>query len=199
MSFESKLTLKNCVIDGGLRKKKIFKKNESNFPLITVITAVLNGERHLEEAIKSLHKQNYRNIEHIIIDGCSTDNTINIIKKYEHKIDYWCQVKDKGIYDAFNIGMQLSNGSYLGFLNSDDVYSPNAFDILTSYLKKYPEKDFIFGSVQKHWGVLHGYKPLKINWSATILLLSLIIIYEYLKKKIFFNLSAQFGAMKSKF
>ena len=119
----------------------------------------------MEECINSLHKQNYRNIEHIIIDGGSSDKTIEIIKKYENKIDYWCQKKDKGIYDAFNIGMKLAKGDYLGFLNSDDIYTENAFEILSTYIKEYPDKDFIFGAVKKHWGILYGYKPYKIKWS----------------------------------
>ena len=152
--------------EGGLRKTGIFKKNiSSDKPLITVITATLNSELHLEECIQSLHNQGYKNFEHIIIDGGSTDKTLQIIKKYNSKIDYWCSVKDKGIYDAFNKGMQLANGDYLGFLNSDDKYTNNAFDLLLNYINSYPEKDFIFGAVKKHWGILHGYKPYKIYWS----------------------------------
>ena len=69
----------------------------------------------------------------------------------------------KGIYDAFNKGMQLAKGEYIGFLNSDDKYSDDALEILNKYIKKYPKKDFIFGAVQKHWGVLYGYKPYKIH------------------------------------
>ena len=72
---------------------------------------------------------------------------------------------DRGIYDAFNIGMSLSKGKYIGFLNSDDKYTENALTILNEYINKYSEKDFIFGSVKKHWGILHGYKPYKIYWS----------------------------------
>tara|TARA_B100000686_G_C16633235_1_gene885885 strand:+ start:331 stop:1161 length:831 start_codon:yes stop_codon:yes gene_type:complete len=151
--------------EGGLRTKGIFKSSKKNKPLITVITAVLNNEKYLEESIKSLHCQEYDNYEHIIIDGGSTDNTINIIKKYESKIDYWCSKKDKGIYDAFNLGMKLSNGDYIGFLNSDDCYTENALKILLKYIKNYQSHDFIFGSVKKHWGILHGYKPYKIYWS----------------------------------
>ena len=152
-------------IEGGLRTRNIFKKTSVEKPLITIITAVLNNEKHLEECILSLHKQKYENYEHIVIDGGSSDNTINIIKKYEDKIDYWCSGKDKGIYDAFNNGMQLAKGDYIGFLNSDDYYSDNTLELLKKYIKEYPKKDFIFGAVKKHWGVLYGYKPYKIYWS----------------------------------
>jgi glycosyltransferase involved in cell wall biosynthesis len=163
--FSSVEKVPGIKIEGGLRTRNIFKKTSVEKPLITIITAVLNNEKHLEECILSLHKQKYENYEHIVIDGGSSDNTINIIKKYEDKIDYWCSGKDKGIYDAFNNGMQLAKGDYIGFLNSDDYYSDNTLELLKKYIKKYPKKDFIFGAVKKHWGVLYGYKPYKIYWS----------------------------------
>ena len=152
-------------LDGGLRRRGFFKNDSKEKPLITVITVVLNNEQYLEESIKSLHQQKYDNYEHIIIDGCSTDKTLEIIKKYDSKIDYWSSKKDQGIYDAFNQGMRLAKGRYIGFLNSDDKYEANTFDILLRYISKYENKDFIFGAVKKHWGVLHGYRPYKIYWS----------------------------------
>ncbi len=164
-NFNSIDFLNNCNEDGGLRRKGIFKKTEKEKPLISIITAVYNSEKHLEESFKSLHKQSYSNYEHIVVDGGSKDGSLDIIKKYEDKIDYWSSKKDKGIYDAFNIGMKLSKGDYIGFLNSDDVYTENALGILHKYILQFPEKDFIFGSVKKHWGILHGYKPYKIYWS----------------------------------
>jgi glycosyltransferase involved in cell wall biosynthesis len=163
--FKTSKILSNAKIDGGLRKKGVFKKNKKDEPLLTIVTAVFNNEKFLEESIISLHNQKYENYEHIIIDGGSTDKTIDIIKKYEDKIDYWCSEKDRGIYDAFNKGMKLASGEYIGFLNSDDSYSENAFEILIRYIKKNMDKDFIFGAVKKHWGVLYGYKPYKIYWS----------------------------------
>ncbi|MDC1011067.1 glycosyltransferase family 2 protein [Candidatus Pelagibacter sp.] len=164
-SFSSIEKLKDIKIEGGLRTKNIFKKAEVDKPLITIITAVLNNQEYLEESILSLHNQKYDNYEHIILDGGSSDKTIEIIKKYENKIDYWCSGKDKGIYDAFNNGMKLAKGDYIGFLNSDDYYSNDTLDLLTKYIKNNPKKDFIFGAVKKHWGVLYGYRPYKIYWS----------------------------------
>ena len=144
---------KNFILKGGLRIKGFLKKSQIDKPLISIITAVYNNEKYLEECIKSLHKQNYDNIEHIVIDGGSTDNSLEIIKKYDSKIDYWISEKDHGIYDAFNKGMKLCKGDYLGFLNSDDVFAEHAFDHLLKYIKKYPQADFIFGAVKKHWGI----------------------------------------------
>ena len=140
MNFEHINFIENPLLDGGLRKKQIIKKSQKDKPLVTIITAVFNGEKYLEECIKSLHNQKYDNIEHIIIDGGSTDKTIEIIKKYENKIDYWCQKKDQGIYDAFNIGMKLAKGDYIGFLNSDDTYAEHAFVYLLNYLKNFQIK-----------------------------------------------------------
>ena len=157
--------LDDCIEDGGLRKKGIFKKSIKNKPLISIITAVYNSDKHLEECLNSLHQQNQINYEHIIIDGGSSDKSLDIIKKYEDKIDYWSSKPDRGIYDAFNIGMSLSKGDYIGFLNSDDVYTKESISILYKYIEKYPNKDFIFGAVKKHWGILHGYRPHKIYWS----------------------------------
>lgn len=157
--------VKDPIQHGGNRLQKNFQRKNYEQPLITVITVVLNGEKNLEDCFKSLHQQNYKNIEHIVIDGGSTDNSLNIIKSYADKIDYWCQKKDQGIYDAFNLGMSLAKGDYIGFLNSDDEYDKNAFIYLHKYIEKYPDKDFIFGAVKKHWGVLYGYRPYKIKWS----------------------------------
>tara|TARA_B100000941_G_C28502800_1_gene555385 strand:+ start:2180 stop:2932 length:753 start_codon:yes stop_codon:yes gene_type:complete len=134
-------------------------------PLISIITVVKNGEKHLEECINSVLTQSYKNIQYIIIDGNSTDNTISIIKKYEKDLFKWESQDDRGIYDAFNRGLKIATGELIGFINSDDIYCENALETLVKYYNEYPEIDFIFGSVKKHWGVLHGYKPWKIKFT----------------------------------
>ena len=92
--------------------------------------------------------QTYKNFEYIIIDGGSTDRSVEIIKKYENKIDYWISEKDNGIYDAFNKGMELANGEFIGIINSDDVYKINALEIINKNIFFYKNPDFIFGSVK---------------------------------------------------
>jgi glycosyltransferase involved in cell wall biosynthesis len=104
-------------------------------PLITVITVVLNGEKTLEETIKSVISQTYPNVEYIIIDGGSTDGTLDIIKKYEDYIDYWVSEPDKGIYDAMNKGIIISFGEWLNMLNSGDLYY-NSIVIENIYTKE---------------------------------------------------------------
>jgi len=108
--------------EGGLRKKGYFKKSYKNKPLITVITVVFNGEKYLEETIQSIINQTYDNVEYIIIDGGSTDGTLDIIKKYENKIDYWISEKDKGIYDAMNKGIDVATGDWINFMNAGDGF-----------------------------------------------------------------------------
>jgi len=107
--------------EGGLRTKGYFKKSETNKPLITVVTVVFNGEEHLEETILSVINQTYSNVEYIIVDGGSTDGTIDIIRKNEDFIDYWVSEKDAGIYDAMNKGIDLATGIWINFMNCGDL------------------------------------------------------------------------------
>jgi glycosyltransferase involved in cell wall biosynthesis len=164
--YKSKLFLAHKKSHGGLRVKKKYKDNSNKKnPLITIITVVLNNDKFIEECILSVLNQKYSNIEYIIIDGESKDNTIQIIKKYEKYLDYWVSAKDKGIYDAFNKGLELATGNIIGFVNSDDVLTPNGLSLIISYFKKYKKADFIFGAVKKHYAILHGYKSKKIFYS----------------------------------
>ena len=94
-----------------------------------------NGEAFLEQTILSVINQDYANIEYIIIDGGSSDRSVDIIKKFEHKIDYWVSEKDNGIYDAWNKGLSQANGDIIGFVNADDWYESGIFnDVVTNYL-----------------------------------------------------------------
>lgn len=138
---------------------------KKNMPLISIITVVYNNASHLQKTFDSIFSQNYKNYELIVIDGNSNDGTVEVIKKNAHKITFWLSESDGGIYDAFNKGMKYAKGDYLGFVNSDDILLPDALQILKNYIKKFPEADFFFGSVKKHWGILHGYKPWKIRFS----------------------------------
>jgi glycosyltransferase involved in cell wall biosynthesis len=113
-------------------------------PLITIITVVFNGEEHLENTIISVIAQNYQNLEYIIIDGGSTDGTLDIIKRYEERIDLWVSEKDYGIYDAMNKGVSFSNGKYIQFLNSGDLFSSSSALVDACKFLLEPYKIFIF-------------------------------------------------------
>ena len=160
--FKLPIIKNNRFDEGG---KRITKKKINSNPFFSIITVVLNNEKFLEQTIKSVLSQKYKNFEYIIIDGGSTDNTIKIIKKYEKNIDYWVSEKDKGLYDAFNKGMSIAKGEFIGIINSDDLYTKNSLSIISKYVLNNKKIDFIFGSVKKHWGILHGYRPEKIFYS----------------------------------
>ena len=134
--------------EGGLRTKGYFKKSYDDKPLISIITVVFNGEIHLEQTIQSVINQNYDNVEYIIIDGGSTDGTLNIIKKYEDQIDYWISEKDNGIYEAMNKGIKLATGAFIAFINADDWYEDAA--VSTSiYILERDKVDYVFSNIQK--------------------------------------------------
>ncbi len=110
----------NPIAQGGLRLKGVLKDSRPDSPLVTIITAVFNGEAHLEETIQSVLAQDYENLEFIIVDGGSKDRTLEIIKKYEDRIDYWVSARDAGIGDAFNRGLMLSRGKYINYQGDGD-------------------------------------------------------------------------------
>lgn len=104
-----------------LSTKNFHNSDKNKKPLVSIITVVHNGDVHLERTLLSVVGQSYNNIEYIIIDGGSTDNTLEIIKKYEKQIDYWISEPDNGIYDAMNKGIKAAHGDWILFLGSDDI------------------------------------------------------------------------------
>jgi glycosyltransferase involved in cell wall biosynthesis len=153
------------VFEGGKRFENKPNLYDHLGPKITIITVIKNKADYIEETILSIKNQNYKNIEYIVIDGVSTDGSIDIVKKYLDNIDYFVSEPDDGNYDAINKGISLSTGDLIGIVNADDILLGDATEILLEYYNKYSECDFFFGSVRKHWGVISGYKPYKIKYS----------------------------------
>lgn len=115
---------------------------------VSIITVCLNSENLIEKTIKSVISQTYPNIEYILIDGKSTDNTMNIIKKYESSINIIVSEKDNGIYDAMNKGAQLANGDIIYFLNSGDyLYDDSTLEKVIKPAKKIPDWDILYGDI----------------------------------------------------
>ncbi|MCI0621953.1 MAG: glycosyltransferase [Acidobacteria bacterium] len=109
--------------EGGLRSRGLIKSRITGEPLVSVITVVFNGARHLEQAIQSVIHQPYEHLEYIIIDGGSHDGTIELIRRYEGQINYWVSEPDDGIYHAMNKGWEVAQGDFIYHLGSDDVLS----------------------------------------------------------------------------
>ena len=132
---------------------------------ISIITVTKNSEKFLHQNILSVKSQNYKNFEHIFVDGNSEDKTLEIIKSNKKKkIKIIKNKNDKGLYHAMNVGIKNSSGDIIGILNSDDIYFKNTLKIVNKYFNEYKDLDFLFGSVYKH-KLLSGYKPDIINWS----------------------------------
>lgn len=147
LNFNLRLLNQNC-IEGGTRLNNNPKTNQIDSPLISVVTVVYNGAKFIESAINSVLNQTYKNIEYIIVDGNSTDNTLNIIKKYDSQIDYWVSEKDNGIYDAMNKGISLCTGQYIGILNADDYYALDTCEKIKNAIINYPQTDIFHGNVE---------------------------------------------------
>ena len=130
---------------------------------LSIITVVKNSKINIEKTIKSVLEQDYKNLEYIIIDGNSDDGTLEILNRYKDKISLIISEKDQGIWDAMNKGIKLAKGNIIGFLNSGDIYYPDALHTVNRYFLS-KDIDFIFGSVEKY-KLMHGFKPWKIKVS----------------------------------
>ncbi len=115
---------------------------------VSIITVTYNSGKYLEDCIKSVIKQTYHDIEHIIVDGKSTDDTLEIIKKYRPNISKYISETDRGIYDAINKGMAMATGDIIGNLNSDDILVDD--DVIESIVKAFEENnvDTVYGDLE---------------------------------------------------
>lgn len=114
-----------------------------DMPLVSVITAVFNGHEHIAACIESVLNQDYPNIEHIILDGGSTDGTVTILRSYEGRIAFWKSEPDKGVYDAWNKGLKLARGEWIAFLGADDIYLPSAISTYMDLARRNPGAQFL--------------------------------------------------------
>ena len=175
--------------NGGLRTRGIIKSSQPDKPLITVVTVVYNGEATLEQTIQSVVNQTYDNVEYIIIDGASTDGTLDIIKKYEDRIDYWQSAPDKGIYDAMNKGIGLACGDYISLLNSGDWYENNAVSDVITAIKNNLQYDIFYGMMRIYsedykylWVYGYGHNYLEhsmISHPTSFVAKKIYAIYKY--------------------
>ena len=129
--------------------KPVDKADKKTYPKLTVVTPSYNQVQYLERTILSVLNQQYPNLEYFIIDGGSTDGSVDIIKKYEPYLAGWVSEKDRGQTDAINKGFRRATGDYVAFQNSDDVFAPDAFARVAEAWRKAPATDVFFGDMYK--------------------------------------------------
>jgi glycosyltransferase involved in cell wall biosynthesis len=117
----------------------------SEYPLVSIVTPSFNQGRFLEATLCSVLEQDYPNIEYLVVDGESTDNSIEVIHKYANKISWWISEKDQGQSDAVNKGMRRARGDFIGWLNSDDIYMPGAISSAVTAFGSSPQAGVVYG------------------------------------------------------
>lgn len=147
-------------LEGGLRMKGIFKTGTPLQPLITYVTIVRNNAATLERTIISVQEQTYPRVEHIILDGASTDGTLDIILRHGDQLDYFASEPDLGLYDALNKVVPLARGELICVINSDDWLEPNAAEIAAKHMSGAPINALLLTSARVSVeDVIHEWPP----------------------------------------
>lgn len=163
---------KKCAEETVSYLKKVLKENVKEkvdrydkFPLVSIITPSYNQGEFIKATIESVLNQDYPNIEYLVMDGGSTDNTVEILKSYGDRIQ-WVSEKDKGQADAVNKGIKRAKGQIIGWLNSDDTYLEGAVSKMVDYLKTHPDTDMVYGEgyyTDKEGNITERYLTEKYN------------------------------------
>ncbi len=136
---------------GGTRAQGKSRERSLGQPLVSIVTVVYNGAGTLERTIKSVLEQDYPNIEYIVVDGGSTDGTVDLLKRYEDRIDHWVSERDKGIYDAMNKGVALCTGDWVALINADDWYEPDSVRRVIEAVQAQPRVNIVHGDIWIHY------------------------------------------------
>lgn len=138
-------------LEGGARLSVDGLLHSEDSVLVTVVTVVFNDEKNLQRTIDSVASQTYKNIEHIVIDGGSTDGTLDIVRS-NSSIAYWLSEKDVGIYDAMNKGIAHASGTWINFMNSGDVFFENTIVESVFLNAEVCKADLVYGDVEVDYG-----------------------------------------------
>lgn len=130
--------------------QEIIQKQVDMSSSVSIITVVYNSVKTIERCIKSVLDQDYKKIEYIIIDGSSTDGTVEIIEKYRNRIGYFRSQPDRGIYDAMNIGIKVAKGDIIVLLNADDWFESGAISAGLDIFEKYKNVDIVHANLISH-------------------------------------------------
>jgi len=133
---------------GGKRLKGIVAEGSADRPLVTVITAVYNGQPYVAGCLDSVLSQDYPNIEHIVMDGGSSDGTLEVLRQYDDRIALWRSEPDNGLYDAWNKALLEAHGEWICFLGADDQFLPGAVSAYMALASKSPNAEYLSSKVK---------------------------------------------------
>jgi glycosyltransferase involved in cell wall biosynthesis len=133
---------------GGKRCKGTLATSGRDCPLVSVVTVIFNGHPYVQGCLESVLQQDYPNIEHIVIDGGSTDDTLDVLRRYDDRLAFWKSEPDHGVYDAWNKGLRETHGEWVCFLGVDDEFLPGAVSAYMALAAKNPEAEYLSSRVK---------------------------------------------------
>jgi len=147
-SGESPAPTNNVPLQGGVRLKGVISQDRADQPLVTVITAVYNGNPYIAGCLDSVLSQDYSNIEHIVLDGGSSDGTVEMLRQYSDQLALWKSEPDEGVYDAWNKALLEARGEWICFLGADDEFVPGAVSAYMKLAAKNPNAEYLSSRVR---------------------------------------------------
>jgi len=135
-------------LSGGKRLRGIFAESRVDQPLVTVITVVYNGQKYMAGCLESVLRQDYTNIEHIVLDGGSNDGTVDVLREYDESIGLWRSEPDGGVYYAWNKALTEARGDWICFLGVDDEFLPGAISAYMALAAKNPQAEYLSSRIK---------------------------------------------------